>query len=712
MPCMVSYKGDLYKLVLVQIMAASAIAISFDFSDERVGSLPSRVIIFGNIPTVIPSTSVIALEAYAIALVISSAALVVEMAIVTSPIGLCGLVPYSDSNSNSPNKMASLEYITPLPATSPVTTHSSSPSDFLFAPVTTLLRTHRRVAILIRPGEAVPLDHCTSSSSSPMDSSPVYSSGLDAPGQAHSRTSTRVVSPRLSLPSESSSRDSSERPLHSSSHSTRPSGRRCRSLTDYVPSSAPVMGSLAPTRVDLLPPRKRFRDSYSPETNMEEDIEIDTTETEDGREEESEASVEDTVMLGIDPRSVPMVDEEIFDLVGGDSSSSFGTRDGTVWSVEDMPIDLNDAICDFYHHMFEVRVDRIVGIETTQSQLEAHQMIASRERAGMAENVKSLRLENLKIRDDRDDLRRKLRRLDSFVKRRLGFRSYFDSDVIRTMTNTRSEMTPAAIDETINRRMAEALEAHEINRNLRLENLNGNHNGRNGNGNGIGGNRNGNSENGNGNRGNGNGQGGNRNGDGRGDRHNNDLATYTQILQELTMMCTKMVPEEEDQVERFIEGLPDNIQGSIMATEPTILQDAVRMANNMMDKKLKGYDNTGGQNVARAYTTDNNETRGYEGPLPYCNRRQIKGLTRVLSVEHHDTTVRIVPRSRIKTVRTKHGSLRQEEKHIPLEEVTLTRVPTLSRVTVKENKDKSKEKCCRLKIHLFGRSRLIKEQRI
>ncbi|GKC45057.1 putative reverse transcriptase domain-containing protein [Tanacetum coccineum] len=33
---------------------------------------------------------------------------------------------------------------------------------------------------------------------------------------------------------------------------------------------------------------------------------------------------------------------------------------------------------------------------------------------------------------------------------------------------------------------------------------------------------------------------------------NNDLAAYTQRFQELTMICTKMVPEEEDQVEKFI----------------------------------------------------------------------------------------------------------------------------------------------------------------
>ncbi|GJW03205.1 putative reverse transcriptase domain-containing protein [Tanacetum coccineum] len=65
-------------------------------------------------------------------------------------------------------------------------------------------------------------------------------------------------------------------------------------------------------------------------------------------------------------------------------------------------------------------------------------------------------------------------------------------------------------------------------------------------------------------------------------------ATFA-IFQELTMMCTKMVPKEEDRVEKFIRGLPNNIQGNVIAAEPTRLQDAVQIANNLMDKKLKGY---------------------------------------------------------------------------------------------------------------------------
>ncbi|GJS41316.1 putative reverse transcriptase domain-containing protein [Tanacetum coccineum] len=131
---------------------------------------------------------------------------------------------------------------------------------------------------------------------------------------------------------------------------------------------------------------------------------------------------------------------------------------------------------------------------------------------------------------------------------------------------------------------------------------------------------------------------------------NNDLAAYTQRFQELTMMCTMMVPEEEDWVKKFIGGLLDNFQGNVIAAAPTRFQDAVRIANNLMDQKLKGYatknaknkrrlevnqrdnrgqqppfkrQNVGGQNVARAYTACNNEKRGYVGPLPYCNKYKL-----------------------------------------------------------------------------------------
>ncbi|GKA09614.1 hypothetical protein Tco_0688945 [Tanacetum coccineum] len=450
-------------------MAASAIAISSYSLNESVGSPPSRVILFGDIPTVISSTSVVALETSTIVLVISSVVPVVEMTLSTfllpaiSPF-LCTDSSKAPDSSNGP------------PSQDPY---------FPIAPVTAPLGIRRRSAILIRPREAIPFgrpyrthlngprklltmrkrvgplpahilawrrasprssDHHSSSSSSSSDSSPVYSSGLDAPDQAHYGSSTRDVSPRL----ESSSGDSSERPLHSSSHSARPSRKRCRSLVDSVPSSMPVMGSLAPTCADLLPPHKRFRNSYSFEASIEEDTEIDPIETEvdmelgigdgddvrdhieiDSRdvrdytdEYEADTSAGDTVEVGIDPMSAPIVEEEIVEPVGEDSPNLSGTRDGIVRSFEDMLIDLNDAVRDFYHHMSE-RISIIERINSLRLEnLKVRAMLDIKR-----DRVNSLRLhmslsqeEFCQVRRDRDDTRGRLRRLESYVERRLGFR--------------------------------------------------------------------------------------------------------------------------------------------------------------------------------------------------------------------------------------------------------------------------------------------------
>ncbi|GJX86816.1 hypothetical protein Tco_0337590 [Tanacetum coccineum] len=472
-------------------MAASAIIISSDSSDESVGSPPSRVILFGDIPTVIPSTSVVAPETSTIAPIISSAAPMVETTLVASPTGLCGLVPYTGSDSDSPDEMTSPEHISPLPAISPficidssdgppspdpyvttvarwrsrVTARPSS-HEFPIALVTASPGIRRRSATLIRPEEAIPFgrpyrthlngprklltarkrvrplpahrlasrhasprspNHHSSFSNSSLDSSPVHSLGLDASDQAHSGSSTRDVSPRLCYPlrralrcskafrhwcaaplstwyppttSESSSGDSSERPMHSSPHSTRPSRKRRRSPVDSVSLSMPVTGSLAPTRADHLPPRKRFRDSYSSKASIEEDAEVGLTGTGfdmelgigdedevgdhvgidhrdarvDTEEYEADASAGDIAEVGIDPMTAPLVEEEIVEPAGEDSPDSPGTRYGIARTVEDTPVDLGDAMCDFYHHMSEVRVDRIVGIETAQRRLEADQL--------------------------------------------------------------------------------------------------------------------------------------------------------------------------------------------------------------------------------------------------------------------------------------------------------------------------------------------------
>ncbi|GJX00104.1 hypothetical protein Tco_0184017 [Tanacetum coccineum] len=191
----------------------------------------------------------------------------------------------------------------------------------------------------------------------PLDSSPVHSSGLDAPIRLI--LDLRLESHHLdcvTLTSEKPRRDSSERPLHSSSRSARPSCKRCRPLVDSVPSSTPVMGSLAPTRTDLLPPRKRFRDLYSSKTSIEEDTEIDPLETEVDMELGIGDGDDVRDHVEVDPRGVRDDTKEY------EADTSAG--DTVECSSKDMPIDLDDAVRDFYHHMSEVRIDRIIEIET------------------------------------------------------------------------------------------------------------------------------------------------------------------------------------------------------------------------------------------------------------------------------------------------------------------------------------------------------------
>ncbi|GJX07704.1 putative reverse transcriptase domain-containing protein [Tanacetum coccineum] len=106
-------------------------------------------------------------------------------------------------------------------------------------------------------------------------------------------------------------------------------------------------------------------------------------------------------------------------------------------------------------------------------------------------------------------------------------------------------------------------------------------------------------------------------------------------------MCDRMFLEEIDQVEKYVGGLPDTINGSVMATKPKTMQDAIEFATELMDKKIntwaerqadnkrKSNDTTRNnqnqqpnkrQNTRRAYATRNGNMRPYRGPKPLCSK--------------------------------------------------------------------------------------------
>ncbi|GJX16264.1 hypothetical protein Tco_0217096 [Tanacetum coccineum] len=51
-------------------------------------------------------------------------------------------------------------------------------------------------------------------------------------------------------------------------------------------------------------------------------------------------------------------------------------------------------------------------------------------------------------------------------------------------------------------------------------------------------------------------------------------------------MCGRMFTEEYDDVEKYVGGLPDMIQGSVMASKPKTIQDAIEFATELMDQKI------------------------------------------------------------------------------------------------------------------------------
>nr|GEV68656.1 hypothetical protein [Tanacetum cinerariifolium] len=121
-----------------------------------------------------------------------------------------------------------------------------------------------------------------------------------------------------------------------------------------------------------------------------------------------------------------------------------------------------------------------------------------------------------------------------------------------------------------------------------------------------------------------------------------DLVSYTQRYQELALLCGRMFFEEADKIEKYVRGLPDMIHGSVVASKPKTMQEAIEIATELMDKKIRTFaecetaskrkfKNTSRttqnqqqqhsnkrQNTGRVYTTASGEKKQYGGSRPLC----------------------------------------------------------------------------------------------
>nr|GEV85241.1 hypothetical protein [Tanacetum cinerariifolium] len=124
----------------------------------------------------------------------------------------------------------------------------------------------------------------------------------------------------------------------------------------------------------------------------------------------------------------------------------------------------------------------------------------------------------------------------------------------------------------------------------------------------------------------------------------NNVPTYTNRFQELTLICTKFIANENEKIDKYISGLPDNIYRNVKSSKPRMLDETIELTNDLMDQKLRTYaeradnkrktddtsrSNHGHQqqpfkkkNVAKVYNMGTRERKPYEGYLPKCTKCQ------------------------------------------------------------------------------------------
>ncbi|GJS46849.1 reverse transcriptase domain-containing protein [Tanacetum coccineum] len=64
----------------------------------------------------------------------------------------------------------------------------------------------------------------------------------------------------------------------------------------------------------------------------------------------------------------------------------------------------------------------------------------------------------------------------------------------------------------------------------------------------------------------------------------NDLKAYVRRFQELATLCPTMVPDSKKMMEVFIGGLPRSIEGNVTASKPQTLEEAINIAQRLMDQ--------------------------------------------------------------------------------------------------------------------------------
>nr|GFA60778.1 hypothetical protein [Tanacetum cinerariifolium] len=113
-------------------------------------------------------------------------------------------------------------------------------------------------------------------------------------------------------------------------------------------------------------------------------------------------------------------------------------------------------------------------------------------------------------------------------------------------------------------------------------------------------------------------------------------------IRKLEMELWDLKVKEADKIEKYVGGLPDMIHGSVVASKPKTMQEAIKIATELLDKKIRTFieretaskrkfENTSRntqnqqqqhsnkrQNTGRVYTAASGKKKQYGGSRPLC----------------------------------------------------------------------------------------------
>nr|GEY98871.1 reverse transcriptase domain-containing protein [Tanacetum cinerariifolium] len=132
----------------------------------------------------------------------------------------------------------------------------------------------------------------------------------------------------------------------------------------------------------------------------------------------------------------------------------------------------------------------------------------------------------------------------------------------------------------------------------------------------------------------------------------NDLKTYIRRLKELAVLCLNMVPNTKKLMEVFIRGLPESIEGTVAASKPQTLEEAINIAQRLLNQVLKHVAIQGTNDHKRRFddrkNTTNNVNNNYPIIMttittPKITTKTIKTITTTSRIEDKKLSGLILP---------------------------------------------------------------------